>query len=67
MPFIAVADNYGDIVNGILLAPEKWNGKLIQGVSYIKSFDQVTQSFECCMSTPLIYAIRELLNTLYSY
>ena len=58
VPFIAIADDYGDIVHGALLAPEKWNGKLIQGLSDIKSFGEVTQSFERGMPTPSSYTSR---------
>jgi hypothetical protein len=46
VPFIAIAEDYGDIVHGILLEPEKWDGKLVQGVSDVESFDQVTAAFE---------------------
>lgn len=46
VPFIAMADDYGDIVHGIFLTPEKYNGSLIQGVSDIRSFDDATKAFE---------------------
>ncbi|KAJ4294039.1 hypothetical protein N0V90_007728 [Kalmusia sp. IMI 367209] len=46
VPFIAIGDDYGDIVHGIFLEPEKWNGKLVQGVSDIKSFEAVVRVFE---------------------
>lgn len=46
VPFIAVEKDYGDIVHGIFLEPEKWNGKLVQAVSDIRSFDGFTQAFE---------------------
>ncbi|KAF2629474.1 NAD(P)-binding protein [Macroventuria anomochaeta] len=46
VPFIAIADDFGDIVHGTFLDPENWNGKLVQGVSDIKSFEQAVQSFE---------------------
>ncbi|CAO2651410.1 Nn.00g039800.m01.CDS01 [Neocucurbitaria sp. VM-36] len=46
VPFISIGDDFGDIVHGIFLAPEKWNGKLVQGVSDIESFDDVTAAFE---------------------
>ncbi|KAH7125622.1 hypothetical protein B0J11DRAFT_310636 [Dendryphion nanum] len=46
VPFIAISDDYGDIVHGVFLAPEKWNGKLIQGVSDIQSLDKATGGFE---------------------
>ena len=46
VPFIAMGDDFGDIVHGIFLAPEKWNGKLVQCVSDIESFDDIAASFE---------------------
>jgi hypothetical protein len=46
VPFISIGDDYGDIVHGIFLEPEKWNGKLVQGVSDIKSLDEVVAAFE---------------------
>ena len=46
VPFIAMGDDFGDIVHGALLEPEKWNGKLIQGVSDIQSLEDVTKTFE---------------------
>jgi hypothetical protein len=52
VPFISIGDDYGDIVHGIFLEPEKWNGKLVQGVSDIKSLDEVVAAFE---SGKLVY------------
>lgn len=46
VPHIAIADDFGDIVHGIFLDPEKWNGKLVQGVSEIRSFEQAVQDFK---------------------
>ncbi|KAH7063865.1 hypothetical protein BKA63DRAFT_183817 [Paraphoma chrysanthemicola] len=46
VPFISITNDYGDIVHGVFLEPEKWNGKLVQGVSEIKSFDEVVAAFE---------------------
>lgn len=46
VPFISIGEDYGDIVHGILLEPEKWNGRLVQGVSDIESFDDVVAAFE---------------------
>ncbi|KAF2027972.1 NAD(P)-binding protein [Setomelanomma holmii] len=43
---ISIAEDYGDIVHGIFLEPEKWDGKLVQGVSDIKSFNEVIAAFE---------------------
>ncbi|KAJ8116488.1 hypothetical protein OPT61_g2093 [Boeremia exigua] len=46
VPFIAIADDYGDVVHGIFLDPERWNGKLVQGVSDIVSFEDAVQKFQ---------------------
>jgi hypothetical protein len=44
--FIAIAEDYGDIVHGVFLNPEKWDGKRIQGVSEIIDWDGIVQAFE---------------------
>ena len=46
VPFISISDDYGDIVHGIFLEPENWNGKLVQAVSDIKSWDLTISAFE---------------------
>ncbi|KAF2821447.1 NAD(P)-binding protein [Ophiobolus disseminans] len=46
VPFISIGDDFGDIVHGVFLEPEKWDGRLVQAVSDIKSFDKVVASFE---------------------
>ncbi|KAF2187323.1 NAD(P)-binding protein [Zopfia rhizophila CBS 207.26] len=46
IPFIAMGDDFGDIVHGIFLSPEKWNDKLVQGVSNISSLEDAIQAFE---------------------
>jgi hypothetical protein len=42
----AVADDYGHIVHGAFLNAEKYNRKLVQGISDIKSFTDITSTFE---------------------
>ncbi|KAF2465797.1 NAD(P)-binding protein [Lindgomyces ingoldianus] len=46
VPFIAVGDDFGDIVHGIFLEPEKWNEALVQGVSDVRSFQDVAAAYE---------------------
>lgn len=46
VPFIAIGHDYGDLVHGVFLDPQEWNGKLVQGVSDILSLDEVTKAFE---------------------
>ncbi|PSN74032.1 NAD(P)-binding protein [Corynespora cassiicola Philippines] len=45
VPFIAISDDFGDIVHGIFLEPEKWNGKLVQGVSHIATYGEAVKAF----------------------
>ncbi|KAG7128323.1 NmrA-like family domain-containing oxidoreductase lnaB [Verticillium longisporum] len=40
-PLIAMAADYGDIVHGVLLAPERWNGQLVQGISQSQALESV--------------------------
>ncbi|KAF7510639.1 hypothetical protein GJ744_006251 [Endocarpon pusillum] len=42
----AVAQDYGDIVHGVLLDPAKYNGKLVQANSDIKSSEEIAATFE---------------------
>ncbi|KAH6625833.1 hypothetical protein C7974DRAFT_208293 [Boeremia exigua] len=46
IPFISIAEDYGDIVHGIFLDPAKWNGKLVQAVSEVTSFEETMKEFE---------------------
>jgi hypothetical protein len=46
MPFISLGDDYGDIVHGVFLQPEKYNGQLIQGISQSATATQLVEEFE---------------------
>jgi hypothetical protein len=46
VPFTSIGNDFGDVVHGVFLEPEKWTGKLVQGVSDIKSFPEVVAAFE---------------------
>ncbi|KAH6873926.1 hypothetical protein B0T10DRAFT_567658 [Thelonectria olida] len=46
VPFISIIDDYGDLVHGVFLAPEKYNGRLVQGISVGARLNQLTSSFE---------------------
>ena len=46
LPLTAVADDYGHIVHGVLLNPAKFNGKLVQAVSDIRSYQEIADAFE---------------------
>ena len=46
VPWISVADDYGDMVHGVFLNPEKWKGRTLQGVSDINSFGGLVEEFE---------------------
>ena len=46
VPFIGMADDFGDIVHGILLEPERWDGGFVQGVSDVRGLEEVVKSFE---------------------
>ena len=58
VPWISVADDYGDMVHGVFLNPEKWNGRALQGVSDIASFEALVGEFERGM-----YALRYNLDS----
>ncbi len=44
--FISIGDDYGDLVHGVLLNPEQYNGQLVQGSSYVATETQLVQAFE---------------------
>jgi hypothetical protein len=46
VPWLAVADDYGDIVHGVLLDCEAWNGEYIDAVSESTSFDDMTAAHQ---------------------
>ncbi|EGY21070.1 uncharacterized protein VDAG_02594 [Verticillium dahliae VdLs.17] len=46
VPLIAVAADYGDIVHGVLLAPERWHGQLVQGISQSQALESVIPDYK---------------------
>jgi hypothetical protein len=46
VPFIAMKRDFGDIVHGVMLEPEMWDGKMVQAVSHISSLDKMVADFE---------------------
>ncbi|KJZ70338.1 hypothetical protein HIM_10267 [Hirsutella minnesotensis 3608] len=46
VPFLSVRDDFGDIVHGIFLNPERYNGHVVHGASCMLSFDQLVADFE---------------------
>ncbi|PGH33931.1 hypothetical protein GX50_03252 [[Emmonsia] crescens] len=45
VPFIAIEEDFGDLVHGVLLDPETWGGKAIQGISQLATFPEITEAF----------------------
>jgi hypothetical protein len=50
IPFIAIGDDYGDLVHGIFLDPKKYNGRLVQGISASETPEKLVSDFEKGMS-----------------
>ncbi|KAJ5630180.1 hypothetical protein N7528_003837 [Penicillium herquei] len=46
VPWLAVADDYGDMVHGVFLEPERWNCQYIDGVSESVGFAELTSKFQ---------------------
>ncbi|KAB8255097.1 putative hscarg dehydrogenase [Aspergillus pseudonomiae] len=44
-PFIAIADDFGDLVHGILLDPHKWKDQTVQAVSETRSLEEFVRIF----------------------
>ncbi|KAJ5738140.1 hypothetical protein N7493_001295 [Penicillium malachiteum] len=45
VPFLSVVEDFGDIVQGIFLQPQRWNGHVVHGLSDIRSFDELVDDF----------------------
>jgi hypothetical protein len=45
VPWLSVGEDFGDIVQGVYMEPDRWNGQIIQGLSDIRSFDQMVGDF----------------------
>lgn len=45
VPFVSISHDFGDIVHGVFLDPIRYNGQMVQGVSDIRSFDQIVSDF----------------------
>lgn len=46
VPWLAVADDFGDLVHGVFLEPEIWNNQYIDGVSESVGFSELTRKFQ---------------------
>lgn len=46
VPFIGISDDFGDIVHGVFLGPEKYNGQLLQAASFCATLDDMVAEFE---------------------
>ncbi|CAI6337070.1 unnamed protein product [Periconia digitata] len=55
IPFINIQEDYGDIVHGVFLEPEVWNGKVVQGVSDVRSWTDAVKAFEGVTGRKAIY------------
>ncbi|OJD24292.1 hypothetical protein ACJ73_04347 [Blastomyces percursus] len=45
VPYIAIEEDFGDLVHGVLLHPETWGGKSIQGFSHLATFPEIVENF----------------------
>lgn len=46
VPWISITDDYGDIVHGAFLDPERWNNHFVHVLSDIRSFPEAMADFE---------------------
>nr|XP_036589797.1 NmrA family protein [Colletotrichum truncatum]KAF6801802.1 NmrA family protein [Colletotrichum truncatum] len=49
VPLIGIEADYGDLVHGVFLAPEKYKGKRVQGMSQSRAIDRFGEDFEVGM------------------
>lgn len=45
IPLTAVAEDYGDIVHGVLLDPAAYDGRLVQATSDVSSYEEIVSTF----------------------
>ncbi|CAI6041219.1 unnamed protein product [Clonostachys chloroleuca] len=55
VPWLAVAEDYGDFVHGVFLDPKKWDHQYIHGVSDSASFTEMTAKFQQVTGKPSRY------------
>ncbi|KAL3430005.1 hypothetical protein BDV09DRAFT_189642 [Aspergillus tetrazonus] len=55
VPFVSIAEDYGDIVHGLFLDPVTWNGTVVHGCSDILSFDELVGLFQEVTGKPARY------------
>ena len=48
VPFVDISHDFGDVVHGMLLDPERWNGRIIHAISEMVTQQDVCQIFESC-------------------
>lgn len=46
IPFVSIDEDFGDIVHGVLLTPEKYHGKSIQAFSVSAKPQELVTAFE---------------------
>lgn len=59
-PWTAVRDDYGDIVHGVFLEPEKWNGQVIWAISDPISFQEVVDTYNRVTGTNVARYVRQV-------
>lgn len=56
IPFVSIGDDYGDIVHGVLLDPETYNGQFVQGFSELATPEELVAAVQkgaCSQSNAL--------------
>ena len=53
LPWISLEDDYGDVVHGIFLEPENYDGQVIPVVSDIRTYPEVVETLQSGMSLAL--------------
>ena len=46
IPFIAIGEDWGDLIHGALLQPEKYNGKFVHGMSQEATASELVEVFD---------------------
>lgn len=46
VPWVDITHDFGDIVQGIFLDPERWDGAYVQAISEVQSLKGMAEAFE---------------------
>lgn len=62
IPWISLEDDFGDIVHGIFLTPEDYNGRVVPTVSDIRTYPEMIDAFQSGMPSLFWFLVGRLTS-----